>query len=110
MQEQSQDQGSQRRGYQGLCCQCARCQALTPQERQEKYRRIQAARSAGGKTRAAQSSMQEARSKGFFTTCWKRGYGLWLKKKIKGQNELRQRKAAMRTLIAQRPAGRRQPM
>jgi hypothetical protein len=67
-------------------------------------------RSRGGKTRAAQASMRDARSRGFQTTCWERGYGLWLRKKIKGQNDLRRRKAAMRSLIVQRKARPRRPM
>jgi hypothetical protein len=64
-----------------------------------------AARSAGGKTRAAQPSMKEARSAGFWSTMDRHPFFArkWLKKKIKGQNELRQRRAGMQVLIAEQP-------
>ncbi len=77
----------QRRGYQGRGCQCKACQSLTPEEREAKYNRIQAARSQGGKTRAAQPSMQEARSAGFWATMESHPFFArkWLKKRIRRQ-------------------------
>ena len=76
------------RGYQGLTCQCQKCQGLTDEQRQAKYDRIQAARRQGGKTRAAQPSMQDARRAGFWRTMETHPFYArkWLKKKIKAQN------------------------
>jgi hypothetical protein len=101
-----------RRGYQGLNCDCKRCQGLTDAERAAKQERIRRARSRGGKTRSAQPSMQEARSAGFWRTMelhpwFGRGH---LRRKIKAQNELRRRNVAMRSVIVGSPAGRRRPM
>ncbi len=100
------------RGYQGLACPCAKCQSLTDEEREAKHDRITEARRQGGRTSAAQPSMNEARSAGFWVTMELHPYFArnWLKKKIKRQNEQRQRKTAMPSLIAGQPAGRRQPM
>jgi hypothetical protein len=98
------------RGYQGFDCDCKACRSLTDEERAAKQERIRQARQRGGRTRAAQPSMQEARQKGFFVTCWEKGYGLWLKKRIRGQNELRRRNTAMRSLLSEKPAKRRRPM
>lgn len=77
-----------RKGYQGKDCQCTACQTLTPAEREGKYSRIQEARRAGGKARAVQPSMQEARSTGFWTTMERHSFFArkWLKKKIKTQD------------------------
>jgi hypothetical protein len=110
-QPQEQSQGQNRRGYQGEACPCKTCAALTPEERAAKYARIQAARQQGGKTRAAQPSMQEARSAGFWATMESHPFFArkWLKHKIKAQNALRARKAATPALIAGQPAGRRRP-
>lgn len=100
------------KGYRGHDCDCKRCEGLTDEERAAKQARIRAARSRGGKTRAAQPSMKEARSAGFWRTMELHPFFArkWLKKRIKGQNALRNRRAAMRSLIAGRPAGRRRPM
>ncbi len=99
-------------GYQGRQCNCKVCQQLTPEEREAKYKRIQAARSAGGKTRAAQPGMKEARSAGFWATMETHPFYArkHLRHKIKGQNDLRARQAAMRALLTERPTGRRRPM
>jgi hypothetical protein len=79
------------RGYQGLACQCQTCQRLTPEERLEKYIRIQTARQQGGKTRSAQPSMQEARRAGFWRTIETHPFYArkWLKKRIKAQAQAR---------------------
>jgi hypothetical protein len=79
------------KGYQGLNCNCRACQQLTLEERYQKYLRIQEARRAGGKTRAAQPSMQEARSAGFWKTFDTHPFFTrkWLKKKIKAQAKTR---------------------
>ena|SRR6266568_3988314 len=110
-QEQSQQDQNSKRGYQGENCPCARCAELTPEQRAAKYARIQAARKRGGKTRSAQPSMQEARSAGFWATMETHPFFArkWLRKKIKAQNQLRTRKAAMPALITGQPAGRRRP-
>jgi hypothetical protein len=99
-------------GYQGYSCDCKACQGLTDEVRKAKHRRIIEARQRGGKTRSTQPSMTEARSAGFWRTMelhpwFARGH---LRRKIKRQNELRNRRTAMRSLLAQRPTGRRRPM
>jgi hypothetical protein len=73
------------RGYQGLTCECAKCQGLTWEQRLEKYRQVTEARRQGGRTRAAQPSMREARSAGFWATMETHPFFArkWLKKKIK---------------------------
>ena len=81
----------QTRGYQGLACLCAKCQALTPEGRLAKHAQIIEARRQGGRTRAAQPSMQEARSRGFWATMETHPFFArkWLKKKIKAQTSAR---------------------
>lgn len=90
------------KGYQGKACQCKACSQLSAEEREAKARRISEARSRGGKTRSAQPSMTEARSKGFWTTMERHPFYArhHLRVKIKRQNVQRQRKASTRLLIA----------
>lgn len=109
-QPQDQDQPQSRKGYQGIDCPCKACQSLTPEQREAKAARILEARRRGGRTRAAQESMQEARSTAFWATMESHPFYArkWLRKKIQGQNELRARKAALRSLVAGQPDGRRQ--
>jgi hypothetical protein len=73
--------------YLGINCPCAACMRLTPQERLAKYDRIMASRLVCGKTRAAQPSMAEARSAGFWATMERQPFFArkWLKKCIKEQ-------------------------
>ncbi len=99
-------------GYQGYDCNCKACQALTLEERAAKQERIRRARSQGGKTRAAQPSMKEARSAGFWATMESHPFFArkHLRHKIRAQDALRARQAAMRALLTERPAGRRRPM
>jgi hypothetical protein len=98
--------------YKGKECNCRACQGLSAEEREAKYQRIQAARRQGGKTRAAQPSMKEARSAGFWATMDSHPFFArkWLRKKIKSQNAIRARRAATKTIIQERPARRRRPM
>jgi hypothetical protein len=79
------------RGYQGLACQCVKCQSLTPEKRQAKHERITAGRRQGGRTRAAQPSMQEARRTAFWRTMETHPFYArkWLKKRIQEQNRAR---------------------
>ena len=99
-------------GYQGQDCNCKACQALTPEERAAKHQRIQEARRRGGKTRAAQPGMKAARSAGFWATMETHPFYArkHLRHKIKAQDDLRARQAAMRALLTERPTGRRRPM
>jgi hypothetical protein len=98
--------------YQGLMCQCKTCAMLTEEERKAKALRIVEARRKGGKTRAAQESMTEARSKGFWTTMERHPFFArhWLKIIIKSQNVRRQRIAGTHILIVGQTTGKRRPM
>jgi hypothetical protein len=97
-----------RKGYQGFNCPCQACQMLSPEERAAKQERIRQARRRGGKTRAAQPSMLEARQKGFERTM--ELHGLWarkyLKRKIKAQNQHKM----IRETLPSRPMRRRRPL
>jgi hypothetical protein len=99
---------SEHKGYQGFNCTCKACQALSDEERAAKQERIRQARRRGGKTRAAQPSMKDARSKGFWTTMerhpfFARGH---LRRKIKFQNHARM----IRTAFVPRSRRPRRPM
>lgn len=97
-----------KKGYQGYNCNCKRCQMLTDKERLAKQKRIHEARHRGGKARAAQPSMQDARSKGFWSTMETHPFFAmrYLRRKIKKQAHTRM----VRKTLVPRPLRRRQPL
>ncbi len=96
------------KGYEGYYCNCKACQALTDEERAAKQERIHQAHRRGGKTRAAQESMAQARSKGFWTTMDRHPFFArrHLRRKIKGQDHTRM----IRKTLRPRSAKRRRPL
>ena len=96
------------KGYQGIHCNCKQCQALTDEERLAKQERIQEAKRRGGKTRAAQPSMEDARSKAFWKTMETHPFYAmrYLRRKIKAQSRARM----IRKILPSRPARRRRPL
>jgi hypothetical protein len=101
------DQQDRKHYYQGLSCTCKQCQELTNEGRLAKQQRIHEARRRGGQVRAAQPSMQEARSKGFWTTMERHPFfGMkFLRRKMKAQNRIRM----FRRVIPSRPLQPRKP-
>jgi len=99
---------SEYKGYQGFHCTCKQCQSLTEEERLAKQERIQEARRRGGKTRAAQPSMQDARSKAFWTTMETHPFFAmrYLRRRIKKQAHTRM----IRASLLPRPLRRRRPL
>lgn len=97
-----------KKGYQGFHCNCKACQVLTDEERLAKQERIHEARRQGGKARAAQESMAEARTKAFWTTMDRHPFYArkYLRHKIKAQSRSRM----IRSTLPSRPAHRRQPL
>jgi hypothetical protein len=100
MQTMSEEQ--RRRGYQGFHCTCNACRDLSDEERAAKQERIRQARRRGGKARAVQESMTEARSKGFWRTMELHPFFArkHLRRKIKAQNQHRM----IRKTLVPRPA------
>lgn len=96
------------KGYRGYNCTCKACQALTDEERQAKQERIHDARQRGGQTRAAQPSMEDARSKGFWATMETHPFFAmrYLRRKIKAQA----RNRMIRKSLLPRPGRRRRPL
>ncbi len=104
----SDEPSSHFKGYQGYHCDCKKCRSLTDEERQAKQTRIHEARQRGGKTRAAQPSMSDARSKAFWTTMERHPFYArkHLRRRIKSQDRVRM----LRKSIVSRPARCRRPL